>query len=215
MNKVDFMGLGKKRIEQGTGLAAVLVLHLLVLYSLWNLRVIPAPQDMATLFVDFIAPPAPVKPESAKPILQPLKHKLVEKSKPQQIVAETPVIQPTEYTAPAPMLVPVIEAPAIPLPAGPVAMSSELSVACAQRDAPKYPDFSRRMGESGLVVLSVELNELGLVASAKIHGSSGFFRLDEAAMAAVKNWRCTPAQRNGQAVRATALQPFRFVIDGG
>ncbi|MEY4593212.1 MAG: hypothetical protein RIR18_2107 [Pseudomonadota bacterium] len=209
------MGFGKKRIEQGTGLAAVLVLHLLVLYSLWNLQVLPAPQDMATLFVDFIAPPAPVKTESAKPIPQPLKPKLIEKPTPQQIVVQAPAISATDYIAPPPKPVPVIEAPAIPLPAGPVAMSSELSVACAQRDAPKYPDFSRRMGESGLVVLSVELNELGLVASAKIHRSSGFFRLDEAAMAAVKNWRCTPAQRSGQAVRATALQPFRFVIDGG
>jgi protein TonB len=44
--------------------------------------------------------------------------------------------------------------------------------------------------------------------------SSGFKRLDEAAMTAVKTWRCNPPVRNGQPVRAVALQPFNFVLQG-
>jgi periplasmic protein TonB len=208
------MGQEDKQVVRGVGMAVVLLVHIGVLYSLWTLKLISAPDEMATLLVNFVAPPVPVKSELPKSIPQPLKHTVVEKPKPQQIVAETPAIQPTEYAAPAPKLAPLIEAPAIPLPAGPVAMTSELSVACPQRDAPKYPDISRRMGEAGLVVLAVELNEQGLVASAKIHRSSGFPRLDEAGLAAVRSWRCTPAQHNGQAVRATALQPFKFVLEG-
>ena len=208
------MGLEDKQVVRGAGLAIVLLLHFVVLYSLWNLKLIAVPEEMTTLFVNFIAPPAPIKTETPKPVPQPLKPKLIEKPKPQQMVAETPVVQPTEYVVSAPKPAPVIEAPAMPLPAGPVAMSSELSVACPQREAPKYPPISRRMGEAGLVVLAVELNEQGLVASAKIHRSSGFPRLDEAGLAAVRSWRCTPAQRNGQAVRATALQPFKFVLEG-
>jgi hypothetical protein len=27
-------------------------------------------------------------------------------------------------------------------------------------------------------------------------------------------WRCTPASRNGQPVRAVALQPFNFILNG-
>jgi protein TonB len=74
--------------------------------------------------------------------------------------------------------------------------------------------MSRRQGEVGLVVLRVELSETGQVATAKVQTSSGFDRLDEAALAAVRTWHCNPATRNGQAVRATALQPFNFVIQG-
>jgi protein TonB len=145
------------------------------------------------------------------------------------------VIAPTDYVVPAPppkpAPEPVIEAPTAPepvivapprpapkpvivAPSGPVAMSSELSVACAERSAPAYPAQSRRLGETGLVVLRVELNETGDVAAARVNSSSSYIRLDEAALAAVRTWRCTPATRNGQPVRAIALQPFNFVLQG-
>ncbi len=65
-----------------------------------------------------------------------------------------------------------------------------------------------------MVVLRVELDETGHVAVARISSSSGHARLDEAALGAVKTWRCTPATRNGQPVRAVALQPFKFVLQG-
>ena len=87
-------------------------------------------------------------------------------------------------------------------------------MACPQRSAPNYPATSRRLGEMGLVVLRVELSETGQVAVAKVQNSSGFDRLDEAALAAVRTWHCTPPTRSGQPVRATAMQPFNFVIQG-
>ena len=37
---------------------------------------------------------------------------------------------------------------------------------------------------------------------------------DEAAIAAIRTWRCNPATRNGRPVRATALQPIKFVLQG-
>jgi len=98
------------------------------------------------------------------------------------------------------------------LPAGPVALSSELSLACPQRTAPSYPALSRRLNEQGVVVLQVTLNEDGTVAAARMQSSSGFVRLDDAALAAVRSWHCTAPTRNGQSVRATALQPFHFVL---
>ena len=82
-------------------------------------------------------------------------------------------------------------APAAPqMPAGPVTLSSELSVACPHLNAPVYPALSRRLGEEGKLVLKVELDESGQVNIAQIVNSSGYKRLDEAAMAAVKTWRC-------------------------
>jgi len=95
-----------------------------------------------------------------------------------------------------------------------VSLSSELSVACPERTAPAYPAPSRRLGETGVVVLRVELSESGNVAHARVERSSGHSRLDDAALAAVRTWRCTPASRNGQPVRAVALQPFNFILNG-
>lgn len=100
------------------------------------------------------------------------------------------------------------------MPAGPVTLSSELSVSCPKLEAPVYPAISRRMGEEGKLVLRVELNEKGYVDNAKVINSSGYERLDNAALTAVKGWHCNPAQRDGQPARAIALQPFNFVLQG-
>jgi len=110
--------------------------------------------------------------------------------------------------------VPALAGVGAQLPAGPVALSSELSLACPQRTAPNYPALSRRLNEQGVVVLQVTLNEDGAVAAARVQSSSGFVRLDTAALVAVRSWHCTLPTRNGQPVRATALQPFHFVLQG-
>jgi protein TonB len=97
---------------------------------------------------------------------------------------------------------------------GPVALASELALVCSERRAPPYPSVSRRLGEAGRVVLRVELDATGRVLEAQVVNSSGFARLDAAALAAVRNWRCEPPRRDGQAVGAVALQPFDFTLDG-
>ncbi len=102
----------------------------------------------------------------------------------------------------------------MPLPAGPLALGAELSVACPERAPPHYPAASRRRGEAGIVSLRVELDEQGHVAAARVEASSGFDHLDQAALTAVKAWRCNPPLRNGQPVRAVAKQPFHFVLQG-
>lgn len=199
------------------GLLFVLALHAGALYGLWQHRLIPSPQEAMMLFVNFIAPPAPEKKEEPKRTPPP-KPKPIEKPQLRQIVAETRVVAPTDYVAPPPpdkpAPGPVVQAPPMPLPPGPVALSSELSVACPERSAPAYPSQSRRLGETGVVLLRVELSETGNVALARVDRSSGFARLDEAALTAVRTWRCTPASRNGQPVRAVALQPFNFILNG-
>lgn len=196
------------------GLFLVLALHAAGLYGLWSLRLMPAPEEAVTLFVNFISPPAPEK--AKEPTRPPAKPHPIEKQQPRQLVAETPVVAATDRVAPPPLPSPPapIEAPPMPLPAGPVALSSELSVACPERSAPAYPIQSRRLGETGLVVLRVELSETGHVAQARVHNSSGYARLDEVALATVRTWRCTPTTRNGQPVRAVALQPFNFTLQG-
>ena len=199
-----------------SGVILVAALHLAVLWGLWQHRLLPSPVDAATLFVNFIAPQAPARQE--QPQRPPPRPRPMDKPQPSQIVSEAPVPAPADYVAPPPpskpVPAPVIEAPPMALPVGPVLMSAELSAACPERRAPDYPALSRRMGEAGIAVLRVELDEQGHVAAAGIASGSGYARLDEAALAAVRTWRCTPARRNGQPVRAVALQPFRFILQG-
>jgi protein TonB len=200
----------------------VLAIHGALLYYLFKQEIIPPPEQLVTLMVDFIPSARPKeesKPEPPPPVPKP---QPVKKPKARQLVAETPVVSESEPVAPPPPVEPepepVVEAPPAPpapqMPAGPVTLSAELSVGCPQLNAPAYPPLSRRLGEEGKLVLRVELDEKGNVHVAQVVDSSGFKRLDEAAMAAVKTWRCNPPMRDGQPVRAIALQPFNFVLQG-
>lgn len=211
------------------GLAVVVALHGLVLYVLWQHRLIPSPVEAATIFVDFIAPPppperSPIQEKASKPaqVEPPPPVDLPPPSR--QLLVETPVATPAEPVAPPPPVIaaPIVQShpeppaptPSAPHPPGPVTLSSELSVACPERPPPIYPAASRRLGEEGKVVLRVELDEEGRIHAARIATGSGYGRLDEAALAAIRNWRCQPARHNGQPVRAVALQSFNFVLQG-
>lgn len=199
------------------GIALVLAVHGLALWALLAQRLLPLPEEATTLMVNFIAPPAPQQ-TAPKPAPKPTEPRPLPQPAPRQLVAEAPVLSPAEPVAPAPPPAPPVEvappAPPQPLPQGPVALGGELSVVCPERQAPAYPSQSRRLGETGKVVLRVTLDERGSVARANVERSSGYPRLDEAALGAVRGWRCTPARRNGQPVEATALQPFNFVLEG-
>jgi len=220
------------RLEKLAGLSLVLALHACLLYGAWSSQLIPPPKEAVTLFVNLINPP----PKKEKPLPEPPKpapHKKVVLDKPRPIerpkpvpmlVAQTPVISEAEFAAPIPEPVPVLEPTPATLesapvqnesskPASPLMMSSELSLVCPHRTTPDYPAVSRRMGESGRVVLRVELDEAGQITTIKIKESSGYKRLDEAGLATVKTWQCHAAMRGGEAVRAVALQPFDFVLN--
>ncbi len=96
--------------------------------------------------------------------------------------------------------------------ADPVFLSTELSVICPEFKPPTYPRPSRQLGEYGDVVLKLEVNKNGHIETTQVINSSGYKRLDEAAIEAIKTWRCNPPHQNGQPVRAIALQPFSFVL---
>ncbi|SEF69632.1 energy transducer TonB [Nitrosomonas ureae] len=222
----------QQRLISLPGLLFVLVVHAALFYFLWNQRLIPTPDQAVTLFAELIAPSIPraapeALPEPVPVKLQPAKKPVV-KPKQERLVAKAPVIPKQEYIEsapePAPVTAPAPEqmeksgslpdsAPA-QMPTGPVTLTSELSVSCPKLSPPTYPAISRRMGEEGKLVLRVELDESGRIDEAKILNSSGYERLDTAALTAVKNWHCNPSLRNGQPVRAVALQPFNFVLQG-
>jgi len=213
----------------------VLAFHGALFYVLWNQRLIPPPAKLSKILVNFITMPkveevhkvdSPLLP--SKPIPKPKpepkslpkpKIKLIEKPKPQQLIPEEPLLSEEAVITPQPPPVEMVETsvsePApVSAPTAPVTLLTELSVTCPELSPPSYPSLSRRLGEEGKLVLRVELDKNGHVTTASVIESSSFKRLDEAALAAVKTWRCNPALRNGQPVRAVALQPFNFVLQG-
>lgn len=201
---------------RSAGLVFVFAFHAILLGLLWHYRPLTHAAPTKTLFVDFVAPPLPEK--RPPPERTPPRPQTVAKPQPRQLVAQTPVHTPDEPVAPPPPAEPAPEptppAPPMPLPSRSVTLNAELSVGCPERPAPAYPPQARRLGEEGTVLLRVELDEQGRVDHIRIQNSSGYNRLDEAAIAAVRNWRCQAAMQQGRPVRAVALQPFRFVLQG-
>jgi protein TonB len=64
-----------------------------------------------------------------------------------------------------------------------------------------YPPASKRAGEEGTVVLRLFILESGRIGEAKVTKSSGFPRLDEAAVKeAERNWRFVPGKEDGKPV---------------
>jgi periplasmic protein TonB len=197
-------------------------LHAAGLYSLWAYKLLPDAETTSAVFVDFIAPVIKVKPPEPKaqpPASAKLSPRQPSPQAPQPLAAQVPATSVSDLAVPA---MPVPATPVTPqengrtviapTPAAPVALTEELSVACPTRTTPVYPNTSRRLGETGVVVVQVELDEHGLVSTAVVQSGSGFTRLDAAALDAVRNWKCNPARRSGQAVRSIAQQPFRFFL---
>lgn len=79
---------------------------------------------------------------------------------------------------------------------------------------PNYPTQSRLSGEQGRVLLRVYVNGEGYVEQLMLHKSSGYARLDEAALDSVKQWRFAPAKRGQQAVSAWVVVPVSFSLEG-
>ncbi|MFD0911988.1 energy transducer TonB [Methylophilus luteus] len=91
------------------------------------------------------------------------------------------------------------------------ALHDESPVICNQqekREAPVYPDESRRLGEEGKVKVKFHVDMSGAVISAEIMESSGFERLDNESLRAVRRWCFVPPKREFYMVA-----PFSFRMD--
>lgn len=76
--------------------------------------------------------------------------------------------------------------------------------------APIYPPASRATGEQGKVYLDVHVSPAGEAVHVRLRASSGFDRLDAAALEAVRHWRFVPARQGAEAVTAWVVVPISF-----
>jgi protein TonB len=101
-------------------------------------------------------------------------------------------------------------------PAAPAAPKVELPSSDADylnNLKPAYPPMSRRLGEQGKVVVRVLIGADGVPQTPEIKQSSGFDRLDQAALNTALRWRYVPGKRNGVAEAMWFNVPINFVLE--
>ncbi|QRR10655.1 energy transducer TonB [Burkholderia sp. MS455] len=212
----------------------VLAAHAVMLTAAWLHRNAPPPKsvEVQTITAQLITPapiaqqvaaesiprPAPPKPvPRVKPKVEPKPVPKAAKPTPQP-VTQSPAPSPT----PAPAAADPTPAPAAPAPAAPAAapgparetmqVSAPKNVPTLQCNfvKPDYPSMSRRRGESGTAYVHFVVGVTGKIESIDLQKSSGYPRLDDAALDAMRSTTCRPYIENGQAIRAARTQPYSF-----
>ena len=109
------------------------------------------------------------------------------------VTSERPVAAPPPVAAPAPK---PVEREVVRTPPSSVGRGARIT-----SGEEIYPPASKRAGEEGTVVLRLYVLESGRIGEAKVAKSSGFPRLDEAAVKeAERNWRFVPGKEDGKPV---------------
>ena len=207
--------------------ASVVLLHLGVLWLLQSglmrraVEVI-VPGEILSEFLSPPAPPAPQpqtpvarKPVQRKPELQPapqpepLPQPAAATPEPAPVVAATPAAAAPETAIEATS---VAARPAAPAAAPRIELPSS-DAAYLNNPKPAYPALSRRLGEQGKVVVRVLIGLDGRAQQAEIRSSSGYDRLDQAALATVRSWRYVPGTRNGVPEAMWFNVPINFVLE--
>jgi protein TonB len=203
-------------LGKGIRFAVVLGLHLLFVLGLLHVQERPAaesePIRMAVRVIEMpAAAPVPEPPVALlePPIVPPPPVPEVRRPEPRPVVVREPVTAPvTALPPPAPA------EPRAPAPVAPVVVTAvRFDAAYLNNPAPGYPLQSRRRGEQGRVLLQVRVDAHGLPQQVEIHQGSGYERLDEAALEAVRRWRFIPARRGDEAIAASVRVPIVFHLD--
>lgn len=194
------------------------VAHLLVLAPIFILKQTPpeAPEVFSAMLLP-MAPPAPQAPAPA-PKPEPVVKKSV--PKPTPLPKPAPTDSKTAISQQQPVATPATtsEVQSTTPPAGadkpaPAAVvPPSFNAAYLNNPPPAYPAASKRYGEQGIVMLDVYVLADGTAGKVSVQKSSGFPRLDNAALEAVKQWKFVPAKRLGETVAAPVTVPVRFDI---
>ena len=239
---MDYLGslmiapLGKRNAAIA---AAVVALHASLIWVLQSgsavhLPEVAVPVQVLAELIDSPAPsvePAPPAPPAppAKPVTQPVAPSVQKKAAPPQTPAQ-PQAQPLAIADPAPSpnapagsLAPSPPSTPAPPAAGPTAPPAPPAPAAVQLPSsnadylqnpkPAYPPLSRRLGEQGKAILRVLIGADGQPQKAELKQSSGFDRLDQAALSTVMKWRYVPGKRGGVAEDMWFNVPINFVLE--
>jgi protein TonB len=200
-------------------------LHALIGWGLWNRKDAPRPQKFSQE-MELVRPQPEVQPEPPKPVPPPPKRieppKAVEPPKPAPAPPAALRTAPAEAPQPNTLAVaenltaakttgPVVAAPpAPPAPKEEPVTEANGSAAYLNNPPPAYPKAAQRQGLQGRVLLRVQVLANGQVGALEVKQSSGKPVLDEAALAAVKNWIFTPSKRGSTPIDGWTQVPIEF-----
>lgn len=170
-----------------------------------------------------LTPPPVDKPVDDNALLPPVP----EKKEPEKKPESTPKKVAVKKNPPAPTPKPQAEAASAtaPITPAPVAqkavaqpVDAPLTPPLANADylhnpAPSYPDVAISRGYEGTVLLNVQVRADGKVQTIRIHQSSGYPSLDDAARDTVRRWSFVPARRGSQPVSGWVVVPVDFSLN--
>ena len=155
--------------------------------------------NVAPLPNDEQVPPPPPQTFEPPPLVQPI----------------APVVELT-YVPPPPQTAisvppPPVEVPREVTPPAPLVVFTPARAIEATHTIPEYPPLSRRLREQGTLRVKLNIDEKGKVTAAMVVLSSGFQRLDEAAVNWIKaHWRYAPAKRGPTPVASSVETIVEF-----
>lgn len=167
--------------------------------------------------------PAPKPHPVAQPAPRKVQHTPAPAATPQPLaVAEAAPTAPVMAAAPPPS-VPAADATPAPAqadatpaaaPAPPAVVQPSSKAAYLNNPAPAYPAMSRRLGESGRVVVRVLIGTDGRAREAHVQKSSGYDRLDRVALETARDrWHYVPGTRGGVPEAMWFNVPINFVLE--
>ena len=196
-------------------LAAALLVHALPVLLLWQARTVAVVEEPA-LSVQAILPAPGLDNDdvTAPPYLIDISALTVTPVWPElrwQIgnTEESPSVAPAADTATA------STSPSAPAaaPDSPRALTPpRFEASYLDNPEPEYPMLSRRRQEEGVVLLRVLVSASGSPVQVTIDRSSGFERLDKAAVETVRRWRFVPARIGTEPVEAWVIVPVEFSL---
>ncbi len=201
----------------------IVAAHIVGVYAILQVREVrEAVVEAVPMFVNLIAPAPPVPPTAPPPPPKP--QPIQKKPQPARVVAAAPSPAPSTFSVPAPppdiapeptppTPVEVVAAPAPPAPAPEPRIIPASSVRYLEPLMPVYPRLSVRLQETGRVMVRVFIDEHGMPQQAQVSKASGFARLDESALAAVRKVRFEPYTVNGRPATGWAFIPVDFVLE--
>jgi periplasmic protein TonB len=220
-----------KKVTNSYGVLALVVLvHIVAMLALINAKATqPIIKELQTpMIVSLVASPAPepevvpLIPAPPQPIVKQQKTIIKQQQPvPKPVAVEQQVAQPVATEVPptpaAPIVVAkapeVLEPPQPKIIAEPVIEPPRFGAAYLHNPAPDYPQMARRLGQQGRVLLKVLVAENGIAETVALATSSGFEKLDQAAIEAVKKWSFIPAKRSNEAISAYVLVPVKFSLN--
>jgi protein TonB len=218
-----FLPAGVSRLQLAVAVGVVLAhLGLMTAVFIFTLPPTPMPAASDALMVSVLTLPQSSVMPAQKSMAQP---QTVSASLPLPLPEMTPAHAPTMPTMPVvaeaaamnqPVQKPAVSSSATAESAPPaeqVVVPPDVRAAYANNPKPHYPSVSRERSESGISRLHVLVGLDGRVQDIEVNRSSGFSRLDRAAIAAVQKWKFTPARQGENTVAAWVYVPVNWNLD--